>query len=90
MLEGLEFKPFANNTVKSLTTNDLSKSFHVVPIGKTAGTKNFMSKNAGTISSIGNAVSSITGAMSNMNGSISAEAGAAREGMRSAIGQFGP
>ena len=90
MLEGLEFKPFANNTVKSLTTNDLSKSFHVAPIGKTAGTKNFMSKNAGTISSIGNAVSSITGAMSNMNGSISAEAGAAREGMRSAIGQFGP
>ena len=90
MLEGLEFKPFANNTVKSLTTNDLSKSFHVAPIGKTAGTKNFMSKNAGTISSIGNAVSSNTGAMSNMNGSISAEAGAAREGMRSAIGQFGP
>lgn len=89
-IETLKFKPFANNTVKSLTTNDLSKSFHVAPIGKTAGTKNFMSKNAGTISSIGNAVSSITGAMSNMNGSISAEAGAAREGMRSTIGQFGP
>lgn len=49
-----------------------------------------LSKTGKTISSIGNAVSSITGAMSNMNGSISAEAGAAREGMRSAIGQFGP
>ena len=49
-----------------------------------------LSKTGKTVSSIGNAVSSITGAMSNMNGSISAEAGAAREGMRSAIGQFGP
>lgn len=49
-----------------------------------------LSKTGKTISSIGNTVSSITGAMSNMNGSISAEAGAAREGMRSAIGQFGP
>lgn len=49
-----------------------------------------LSKTGKTISSIGNTGSSITGAMSNMNGSISAEAGAAREGMRSAIGQFGP
>lgn len=49
-----------------------------------------LSKTGKTVSSIGNVVSSITGAMSNMNGSISAEAGAAREGMRSAIGQFGP
>ena len=49
-----------------------------------------VSKTGKTVSSIGNAISSITGAMSNMNGSISAEAGAAREGMRSAIGQFGP
>lgn len=49
-----------------------------------------LSKTGKTVSSIGNAISSITGAMSNMNGSISAEAGAAREGMRSAIGQFGP
>ena len=35
-------------------------------------------------------VGSLTGSMSNLNGSISGEAAAAREGMRSAIGQLGP
>lgn len=35
-------------------------------------------------------IGSLTGSMSNLNGSISGEASAAREGMRSAIGQLGP
>jgi hypothetical protein len=35
-------------------------------------------------------VGSLTGSMSNLNKSISAEASAAREGMRSTIGQMGP
>ena len=53
-----------------------------------SGLKNFLNNPKTTQGAA--MVGSLTGSMSNLNGSISGEAAAAREGMRSAIGQLGP